>query len=471
MNGWIRRRIAVLRECFSTTSRLVRQQILLQRELFAKESPFNKLIWIVGFLLLLSFPTRLFVPKEQLDKILALIFFGSLIVYFLWHERYPALKRWIAETEHGQKNGKYSHSDQELKQNISRLRRSNTVGFVPPTNKQYCGAVCKEVPPPSIGRRVFRIFGRIFSYRILPKWQSLHLTERLYLVAFVVMFLGFVSSGMSGNISYFKGTVLLAYAACSLGFVIWIWPWLQKIWRSSVGKLAITLLNGSVLLIDVIYARLLVADALGLPPQDFDMTVAVCAWIFYIPVWLMVVALLAAVMAIIFQLYAFLLMLIDTLVQPIDLILSLILFFILLCFIYIRLLYLLITRFSAKDIAEHFNQPFPVGANLSHFFEQQPRGSLINRSKLIKAGFRNFSHVIGIIGIIAAVAYAWQSYPAVTESLKPAVRALAYIVDFQQVPLYPGVEVNKRLRLHENGVVSYAEERGGDIVISVEKVQ
>jgi hypothetical protein len=53
-----------------------------------------------------------------------------------------------------------------------------------------------------------------------------------------------------------------------------------KIWHSSFGKLAITFLNGSVLLADVIYARLLVADALGLPPQDFDMTVAVCAWIF-----------------------------------------------------------------------------------------------------------------------------------------------------------------------------------------------
>jgi hypothetical protein len=75
------------------------------------------------------------------------------------------------------------------------------------------------------------------------------------------------------------------------------------------------------------------------------------------------------------------------------------------------------------------------------------------------------------MGIIAAVAYTWQTYPAVTESLKPAVRSLAYIADFQQVSLYPGVDVNRRLRLHENGFVSYAEERGWDIVISVEKVQ
>jgi hypothetical protein len=263
-------------------------------------------------------------------------------------------------------------------------------------------------------------------------------------VAFVVMFLGFVFSGMSGNISYFKGTALLGCIACSLGFMIWILPWLPKIWHSSYGKLAITLLNGSVLLIDIIYARLLVADALGLPPQDFDMTVAVCAWIFYIPVWLMVVALLAALMAIIFLFYSFLLMLIDRLLQLVEIILSAFLLLLLSCFIHLRLLYLLIARFPAKDIVQHLDQPFPIGSNLSPFFEQ-PRVSLINRPKLSKAVFKSLSHVIGIAGIIAVAAYTWQLYPAVTGSLKPAVRALAYIADFQQAPMYPGVEVNRRL--------------------------
>jgi hypothetical protein len=140
-------------------------------------------------------------------------------------------------------------------------------------------------------------------------------------------------------------------------------------------------------------------------------------------------------------------------------------------FIYLRLIYLFIIRFfSVKDIIHKFDQPFPIGFNFSHFSEQ-PRVLLINRSKLSKAILKSFSHVLGTAGIMAVAAYTWQSSPAVTESLKPAVRALAYIADFQQVSLYPGVEVNRRLRLHENGVVSYAEERGWDIVISVEKVQ
>jgi hypothetical protein len=257
MNMWVRRQTSVLRECFSNASRLVRRQIAVLRELYANDSPFNKLLFIIGFLLLLLFPIRLFVPKEHLDKILALIFFGSFIMYFLWHDRYPALKRWIIDTEHGENNGKDFYSDKEPKQDTSRLRWSNTVGFVPPGRKQCCDAVCKEVPPLSIRRRVLRIFGRIFSYRIFPKWQSLHFTERLYLVAFAVGLLGLITSVISHNISYYNVSILLACAAWSLGFVLWIWPWFQKTWRSSGGKLAITFLNGSVLLADVIYARLL----------------------------------------------------------------------------------------------------------------------------------------------------------------------------------------------------------------------
>jgi hypothetical protein len=54
---------------------------------------------------------------------------------------------------------------------------------------------------------------------------------------------------------------------------------------------------------------------------------------------------------------------------------------------------------------------------------------------------------------------------------RPRDFLVAYFADFQQVSLYPGVDVNRRLRLPENGVVSYAEKRGWEIVISVEKVQ
>jgi hypothetical protein len=104
---------------------------------------------------------------------------------------------------------------------------------------------------------------------------------------------------------------------------------------------------------------------------------------------------------------------------------------------------------------------FPGGSRSRLFLEQ-------NIGKFV---WRGFIQMFGVIGIAFGIAFFWNWYSPAIRNLKPVVRAVAYFADFQQVSLYPGVDVNRRLRLHENGVVSYAEERGWDIVISVEKVQ
>jgi hypothetical protein len=397
---WVRRQIAVLRECFSNVSRLVRQQVLVMRELYANDSPFNKFLLLIGFIFILLSPIRLFVPKEQFDKILGLIFFGSCIVYFLWRDRYPALKWWIAETEHGQNNGKDPSGNKELP------------------------------PPPPTWRRVFRIFGRIFSYRIFSKWQSLQLFDRLYVLAFIIAGLGLVSLPIYGKPTKFLyGSFLLVYGVSGIGFGIWLWPWLQRIWDWKIGKLAITLLHGGILLLSIIPARLLVAEALGLPPQDFDVTVAFCVLLFYPPLWLIVFEVFTLLFAII--------------------------------------------RFIAAALCS-FTTYFPINVLVLLIAKLFPAGSgprLFLERDIGKFVWRGFVHIIGVMGIVFGITLFWQWYSPATRSLKPIVRAVAYFADFQQVSLYPGVDVNRRLRLHENGVVSYAEERGWDIVISVEKVQ
>jgi hypothetical protein len=88
---------------------------------------------------------------------------------FLRRERYPALKRWIAETEHGQSNGRDPSDNEELP------------------------------PPPPAWRRVIRILGRIFSYRLFSRWRSLQLLGRLYVLAFTIAVLGFVSLPIYGK--------------------------------------------------------------------------------------------------------------------------------------------------------------------------------------------------------------------------------------------------------------------------------
>jgi hypothetical protein len=82
MNGWIRQQMSVLREHF------------------VNESHFDQLLLINGLLFMLSLPILLFAPMSLLHKIWAGIFFGTFIVNHLWRNRYPALKRWIAEKEY-----------------------------------------------------------------------------------------------------------------------------------------------------------------------------------------------------------------------------------------------------------------------------------------------------------------------------------------------------------------------------------
>jgi hypothetical protein len=107
---WVHQRIPVLRERFSGTLRWVREQILVLREHFHNARRIDQILLITIVLSTLSLPIYFFVPISRLGEISAGIFFCILIVDFLRRERYPALKRWIAETEHGQKMVKIPHT-------------------------------------------------------------------------------------------------------------------------------------------------------------------------------------------------------------------------------------------------------------------------------------------------------------------------------------------------------------------------
>lgn len=53
-----------------------------------------------------------------------------------------------------------------------------------------------------------------------------------------------------------------------------------SIWEHQIGKIATLIFQAVALLTATIFSRNLVADAIGLPPQDFDLTVAFFALIF-----------------------------------------------------------------------------------------------------------------------------------------------------------------------------------------------
>ena len=231
---------------------------------------------------------------------------------------------------------------------------------------------------------------------------------------------GFAFILISGNPFDFVAQSMLLLGVLVLGihFVKWIWPWLRKIWHFTIGKLILTWLHAVVLWLATVYARKLVAETLGLPSQDFDMTVAACTLIFYIPVWLALFSLLAGIICVILMAFSFLISIPSSLV----------------------LVSMLFPEFVAK---------------------QQRRVS------------RSFTNVLSALGVVFVIALVWEQLPAFTKRIEPVIRGIAYVADFQEVSAYPGVDTNRRLRLHENGVVSYAyaEEHGWNVSISVEKVQ
>ena len=52
-----------------------------------------------------------------------------------------------------------------------------------------------------------------------------------------------------------------------------------------------------------------------------------------------------------------------------------------------------------------------------------------------------------------------------------SVRWLVYTTDYYVLANYPGVRPDERVRLHENGIVSYALPNAGDIEIRVRKLE
>lgn len=124
-----------------------------------------------------------------------------------------------------------------------------------------------------------------------PAYQA-HLAGLFLVVIFMLVVLAFPA---------FKGThqglLFLASLAFSIGFSIWCWPTAKKVWEHPVGRALIVIPHLFVLLFSAILARNVVASALRLPPQDFDVSVSFIALVFYIPAWSMVVSILVGIFA------------------------------------------------------------------------------------------------------------------------------------------------------------------------------
>lgn len=192
------------------------------------------------------------------------------------------------------------------------------------------------------------------------------------------------------------------------GFLMWCLPaarWMRDVWEKPFGKTPIVLLHVLVLLVATSLSRFVVSDALGLPPQSFDLTVGFLALLFYLPAWM-------AVAAVIFVIFGFLL--------------------------FIAVLIVMFVVGSVQILAPLLKV---IGFNYS-----PTRNSAM-------ALFHS-------AGAIATGLVLLTSYSFLTEAYQPwilsAIRLVAVKADFHSAPNYPGVNLVERVHPLENGYIAYA---------------
>lgn len=99
-----------------------------------------------------------------------------------------------------------------------------------------------------------------------------------------------------------QGLLLTASLMFALGFSVWCKPAMQRIWENPVARLVVIVPHLLVILLAAGLARNVVSSALGLPPQDFDVTVGLLTFVFYVPIWSLIVSFVVGIVALLLYL-------------------------------------------------------------------------------------------------------------------------------------------------------------------------
>jgi hypothetical protein len=262
--------------------------------------------------------------------------------------------------------------------------------------------------------------------RLKFKWLTLETPYRFYVVAAALAIFSPMRIYLAPEASLaFDITLSISALLFGFGFVLWIKPWLQDKWQTSHGKLLLAGIHAVILFFAVIASRYLVANALGLPPQDFESTVHVFAIALYPALWLLLLASVLLVVSLAFFLLAF---------------------------------------FCILSTYPLLNTPLLL---ISKLLSTQSKIRLFMELGRNQFSSNAVGHFMGAIFIALPAAGAGALHAKFLLENPAFIRWIAYATDFHEAKNFLGVDRTKKLRLHENGVVSYAEKNGEDIKITI----
>ena len=133
---------------------------------------------------------------------------------------------------------------------------------------------------------------------MLTRLRNAKLTYKLHLLGFLLVAIELIAAITNPSLKLLhQGLLFAASFAFAIGFTLWCEPVVRKVWEHPVAKLLVVIPHFVVLLFAAAISRNVVSSALGLPPQDFDLTVSLLTLAFYIPVWSLVVSIAVGVVA------------------------------------------------------------------------------------------------------------------------------------------------------------------------------
>jgi hypothetical protein len=255
---------------------------------------------------------------------------------------------------------------------------------------------------------------------LTEKWNAQSLSGKLYTSGNIALML---ATGVLMTVPWTAQPTLTLFMAVPLllfmaGFLIWFVPKLIALGRSQIGTIPIVVVSALLAPICLGVARQFVGDVVQLPPQSFDVTVALFAVLFIPMGWGIVVGAILALVC-------------------------------------------LASILGAMAIA--FFRPW------LRIFAATRGGWLarmLSNVEVAERAIRN--HALGALVFAAFVVLLSAFYASAV--LNPAVgRLAAYAFDFSYSNKYPGIEPGQRIRLLDNGVVAYAERHGLDVKFNTRK--
>lgn len=256
---------------------------------------------------------------------------------------------------------------------------------------------------------------------------SLKTPYKMYLFSTLAMVIAGVFEQMSSTRVVFF-FMIVSFILFALGFVIWIWPLLRKMWKTSVGKVCVSLLHLFIFIISNALARETVGVALGLPAKDFDLTVNFLSLLFYVPMWMTLIAAL----------------------------------FILGFFLFLG--YFIVTV------------PFCTFLrNVIQCVELRWKIQVLKRFNIVSYGsetffVKGFCNAVGafLIGVIIfSIVFSYAKYENKILNIVPYV---SFICDYKPASKYPGILSGERVCFHANGVASVASLTENGVKIQIKNL-